>query len=408
MRFIARIRRAIGLRIAGLKNTAMSIPANFRSWFEPTNVFARLQGETLATSETVFAAISKLSNSMGSLPVDLFDRDFKRQATPSSDLLAYGLNPNMHRFELLRTLEALRNSAGNAYGPLEYDDQYQVKAIRLVDPGRVIPVIEAKSRELWYQIDADTGTYWVHNLDMVHVKHISTVDMLGVSYTGISPLSVLAKTIDFDRKVKEFSLDQIEGAVHASFILKMAAMLDEGKKKAVLDSFKAFYADNGGVLLEEQGTTITPIVDKAIMDTKVFEVEKITKARVNEVFGLPVHDTADSYNTREQAALEYVQDTMVPIVAQYEAEFDRKLLTPAERRAGLHFKFDMSELLRADTATLGDFLMKMVRTGIMSPDQGANKLGLPSFPGGDVHVMSKDLAPVGSTPALPPVPPVKN
>ena len=85
-------------------------------------------------------------------------------------------------------------------------------------------------------------------MDMLHVKHIHTM-----GYTGISPLDVLRNTINFDTKVKEFSLDQIDGAIKASFVLQMATSLGEEKKKQVLESFKAFYKDNGGVLIQEHG-----------------------------------------------------------------------------------------------------------------------------------------------------------
>lgn len=75
---------------------------------------------------------------------------------------------------------------------------------------------------------------------------------------------------------------------------------------------------------------IVPI-ERKFMDTKVFEVEKITRSRVATVYNLPVQMLGEisgtSYSSMEQQAMDYVQNTLIPIVRQYEQEFNRKLLT---------------------------------------------------------------------------------
>ena len=144
--------------------------------------------------------------------------------------------------------------------------------------------------------------------------------------------------------------------------MKLAANIDEPKKKQALESFKAFYQDNGGVLIEENGVTITPIERRAFIDPKLFDVERITRARVATVFNIPVHMLGETermpYDDREQMAIEYVQDTLLPIV-KYEQEFGRKLLTKAEKAQGLYFKFNIGGLLRADTKPGASFTSKV-------------------------------------------------
>jgi HK97 family phage portal protein len=399
---LARARRWVGFHIAGVKAAAVVYPEAFRSWFSPVNIFGRLRSTKLASSETVFAVVSKLSGSMASLPVGLFDAEYRRQWTGIARLLAYGPNKNMHRHLFIRTLEAMRNTAGNGYALKEYGPTYQLKGLRILDPEKVEPMIDRDTHELWYRVDGDAGRYYVHNLDMIHVSHT----FADTGYKGISPLDVLTKTLDFDTKVKEFSLEQIEGSVHASFILKLGTMLDTGldtagnvkedsKLKSALDAFKNFYINNGGVLIEHSGMTITPIEQKFAVDTKVFDVEKITRKRVAEVFGMPDPD-ATGYNSREQEALKYVQDTIVPIVTQYEAEFDRKLLTPDDRDRGLHFKFNITALLRGDMASRMDFYFKGVRTGLFKPNECRAWEELPPEDGGDELYMSRDISPIGS------------
>jgi len=368
-----------------IKNTSYE---RFRTWFEPYNIFTRRTNHTLATNETIFAAVSRLSNSMASLPLKLYAK-YEPINNNMADLLVNSPNPNMSAFDFIRCMETLRDTEGNAYAMKDYDRFFQVKALWILDPNKVAEVIDATTRELWYEIQTDNGRYYVHNMDIIHVKHIH-----GFDYRGISPISVLANTIDFDSKVKSFSLDQMDGAVKASFILQMTANLSEPKKKEVLESFARFYKENGGVLIQEAGTKIEPI-ERKFIDTKVFEAEKITRTRVATVYNMPAHMLGESegvnYSSMEQMSLEYVQNTLIPIVTQYEKEFNRKLLNETDRRKGLYWKFNINALLRGDMKTRGDFYFKGVRSMLFTPNEIRAWEDLPPKPGGDDLYKSGDL-----------------
>lgn len=372
---------------------ASALYDRFRTWFEPRNIFSQMRATTLASNETIFAAVSRLSNSMGSIPLKLLWNYESVTDHPVGELLAYGPNPNMTTFDFIRALEVFRNTTGSGYALKEYDLRYRVKALWVLDPARVKPLVDVNTRELWYEVEIDGKRYYVHNMDMIHVKHI-----YGSLYNPVSPLDVLRNSLDFDAKVKTFSLEQVEGAVRASFILKLAANIDEPKKKQALESFKAFYQDNGGVLIEENGVTITPIERRAFIDPKLFDVERITRARVATVFNIPVHMLGETermpYDDREQMAIEYVQDTLLPIVRQYEQEFGRKLLTRAEKAQGLYFKFNIGGLLRADTKTRGEFYFKGVRSALFKPNEIRAWEELPPVEGGDTLYISGDLYPI--------------
>lgn len=366
----------------------------FRTWFEPRNIFSQLRATTLASNETIFAAVSRLSNSMGSMPLKLLWSYETVNDHPVGELLAYGPNPNMTTFDFIRSLETFRNTTGSGYALKEYDIRYRVKALWVLDPSRVKPVVDGNTRELWYEVDMENGRYYVHNMDMIHVKHI-----YGSLYNPVNPLDVLKGSVEFDSKVRTFSLEQVEGAVRASFILKLAANIDEPKKKQALESFKEFYRDNGGVLIEENGVTITPIERRTFIDPKLFDIERITRARVATVFNIPVHMLGETermpYDDREQMAIEYVGDTLLPIVRQYEQEFARKLLTRAENARGLYFKFNIGGLLRADTKARGEFYFKGVRSALFKPNEIRAWEELPPVEGGDTLYVSKDLSPIG-------------
>jgi HK97 family phage portal protein len=367
---------------------------NFSKWFRGgKSIFQWGKSGQLASNETIFAAISRLSNSLSTLPLKLY-REFKPVETDISDKISNAPNNNMTSFDFIRTIETHRNVHGNGYALKIYGKAHQLEQLVILDPTRVTPIVEVDSGDLWYEVDGEKGRYYIHNLDMLHVKHIHTIQN---GYKGISPIDVLKNTIDFDREVREFSLSQMEGAIHASFILKYAAHIGKEKKAEVIANFKDFYKDNGGVLIQESGIEIEPI-EKKFIDTKVFEVEKITRSRVATVFNMPVSMLGEtdgaSYSSMEQMSLEYVTYTLLAIVRQYEQEFNRKLLTTQERRSGLYYKFNVGALLRADTATQMEAFFKAVRSGIYKPNEVRAFLEQPPEPGGEKLYISGDLYPI--------------
>lgn len=375
-----------------IRNKVDSAYTGFEKWFKGgISIFQGRSGHTLATNETIFSAVTRLSNSMASLPLKLY-QEFTPVSTPTSDMITNSPNQNMTSFDFIRTMETIRDTTGNAYALKEYNDHYQVKALNILDPTRVEPVIEADTLELWYQVLGDKGTYYVHNMDMIHVKHIH-----GYGYKGINPLDVLRNTIDFDREVRKFTLDQLDSSIKASFILEMATNLGKEKKAEILENFKNFYKENGGLLIQEAGTKITPI-ERNFIDSKVFDVEKITRSRVAVVYNMPVYMLGETdgvnYNSMEQMSLDFVQNTMIPIVRQYEQEFNRKLLTRAERLRGLYYKFNVNALLRGDMKARGEFYFKGVRSMWFKPNEIRAWEELPPEPGGDKLYRSRDLAPI--------------
>ncbi|MED3721020.1 phage portal protein, partial [Geobacillus stearothermophilus] len=189
--------------------------------------------------------------------------------------------------------------------------------------------------------------------------------------------------------------------LNSYFILKYGANVDEKKRQQVIEDFKRFYRDNGGILFQEPGVEIDPIERKFIA-ADIFTSERITRSRVANVFNIPVHMLNDSegqsYSSMEQMMREFVQLTLMPIVRQYEQEFNRKLLTPAERQDGFYFKFNVNALLRGDTAAQSDYYTKAIRSGWMKPNEVRQLEDLPPEPEGNKLWISGDLYPMSMDP----------
>ncbi|MBP1950288.1 HK97 family phage portal protein [Virgibacillus litoralis] len=342
---------------------------DFSSWMGKT--FWGIENSTLATNETIFSVITRLSNSMASLPLKLY-KNYDSVSNAASDVLINEPNQNMHGFEFIRNLETSRNETGDGYAIIERDIRNQVSKLTNINANHVEPVIERNSYDLWYEVLGDDGNrYYFHNMNMLHVKHIGSTG----SIKSINPIKALSNATDFDKAVREFSLKEMQSAPN-SFIIKYQANIDTEKRQRVIDDFKRFYKDNGGILFQEPGVEIDEL-ERKYEAADTLATERITRSRVANVYNIPVtmlNDTeGQSYSSNEQLMRMFVQLTLIPIVRQYEQEFNRKLLTPAERKAGFYFKFNEKALLRADTATQGDYYAKAIRNGWLSQDEVRRK-----------------------------------
>ncbi|QWH53866.1 phage portal protein [Bacillus mycoides] len=385
------MKRAVSGAVAGWKGQTY----DFSSWLGRT--FWGVDNSKLANNETIFSVVSRLSNIIASLPIKMY-KNYDLESNSASDVLINGPNQNMTSFELIRNMETARNETGNTYGLIERDIRGQVSRITPLISTYVEPVLEQESKELWYQVIGDGGTYYFHNLDVLHLKHI--VSSQGLK--GINPIKVLTNTIDFDKAIREFSLKEMQSAPN-SFIVTYGANIDKDKRKEVIDDFKRFYQDNGGILFQEPGVTIDQLERKYIA-ADTFTSERITRSRVANVFNVPVtflnDNEGQSYGSNEQLMQQFVQLTLMPIIRQYEQEFNRKLLTPVERKAGFYFKFNVGALLRGDTAARNTLYHGGLRDGWLTRNDVRRWEDLPPIPGkADELWISGDMYPLDMDPA---------
>ena len=353
-----------------------------------------LRGDyTLKNSELIFAAVSRISNALSSMPIQLY-QGAKPVRNDLNDLLSSAPNSMMTSCQFFKTLEACRGTAGDCYALKVFQPGEVIPQLDILDPTKVRPVIEKTSRELWWRVQPDEGSeMYVHDWHMIHVPFISTN---GIG--GISPVSVLFDTLKYSENIQEFNAKQLEQGVNSAIVLEAPSNLGREQKKDMVEDFMETYREtSGNILLLESGVT-AKVLNLSPVDSKLFEVEKNTRSKVAMVYNLPPHLLGDysdtSFSSQEQQMLEFLMLTMLPIVTAYEQEFDRKLLTQAQRKSGMHWRFDMDSILRADAATQADVNYKAVRSGWKVPDEIRYAQHMPALPGGigKYALVSQDLA----------------
>jgi HK97 family phage portal protein len=348
---------------------------------------------TLRNSELIFSAVSRIANSLSSMPVQLYKGPMPVQ-NRLNDLVSFAPNPNMTSCQFFKTMEACRCTYGNCYGLKVYDELGVLDRIDVLDPSRVSPILDEDSGELWFRVTPErAASFYIHNFYVIHVPFISTN-----GYSGVNPISVLQDTLDYGKSIQKFSVKQLEQGVNAAVVLSAPANLgNEQRKRMIADFMDTYKKTSGNILLLESGVTAKSL-DMSPVDSKLFEVEKITRSKVAMVYNIPPHLLGDysdtSFNSQEQQMLEFLMLTMLPIVTAYEQELGKKLLTGDLREQGYSFKFNMDSVLRADAATQAEVDYKAVRSACKTVDEIRAARNLPPLPDGigSKAVISQDMA----------------
>lgn len=352
----------------------------------------------LRSNEEIFGVISRLANTVSSLPI----HEFKNYSTISnsvSDLLEHEANPSLSSFELINQLEVSRNTEGNAYAWIERDERTGTP-IHLwpIDPGSVIVMRNSDDNSIWYRIDDTEGHhFYLFNTDIIHVKHISP--LTGV--LGISPLDVLRGSLRFKKAVEDFSLTEM--SKKDAYIIKYDRGVDPERRQAMIEDFRRMIKENGGAVVQEKGFEYDRFESK-FQPSDLSTTDSITRSRIATAFNVPLsfvnEGSTNNGKSNEQLMIQFVQMTLLPIVKQYESEFNRKLLTPRERAQGTYFKFNVNGLMRGDTQARTDFYQSMIRNGIATSNDLRKLEELPPSdePNADKLWITGDLYPLDLDP----------
>lgn len=348
---------------------------------------------TLQGCEAIYAAVTRIANTMASIPVHVYKGWERQTQHPLERLLNLSPNPSMSAYTFKQTMEAFRNTEGMAYALIVRDKLGAIQRLDVIDPTKVRPLVERDSREIWYEVNLDGRMYPLPGFMMVALKHMSAN---GVQ--GIRPLDVLRGSLDYDAQVKEISLAQLDGVNHGVMLEVPNTGLDREHKDALVNEFLDAYEESGQRVLVLEGGIKATTFNQSPVDAQLMDVERITRNRVATVYNLPPHMLGDysdtSFSTAEQQMQEFLQLTILPIVQQWEDELNRKLLTERDYADGYRFRFDTDTLVRADVVAMANKYQMAIRGGWMRLNEVREREGLPPDANGGELMCARDIIPL--------------
>lgn len=375
------------------------LPRRPRTRDEPGDLasISRSRGDIgMTASEVIFAAVNRIASTLASMPLHLYNGQEVMADHPLERMLSYAPNEYLSGYQWRMAMQGAVGAEGNAYALIvPSEDGTRPAALDVLKPSLVTPYIDRASRELWYMIYDEVARmqYWVPSTRMIALHFLGTGGIL-----GLRPMDILRGTLEYDHRIKEFSLEQLSNVNNAVMLtVPSTGMLQEDKDRLIAQFMTRYKQSGRSVVVLDGGITANSMT-RSPVDAKVLDVERITKNRVATVYGIPPHMLGDytdtSYSTAEQSMQEFLQLTMLGWVSQWEAELDRRLLTWEMIRQGFHFRFDMTALIRADTATMANKHNLAIRGGWMTPNEARRADGLSDRPEGDELLCARDLLPL--------------
>jgi len=345
---------------------------------------------------TYFACLKVLSESIGKLPLKLLqynDRNGVRNARehPLYKVLHDRPNPYMTASVFWSTMEYNRNHYGNAYAWI----QGAGKSTQLwILPSNEVEIwyddacILSEIPDIFYLYSKGGKLYKFGSEEILHLKGSNTLD--GIA--GVSVQDQLKMTIGGNLKAQKMVNKMYESGFTAKAVLNYTGSLSDQNVETLVKNVES-YAKGGlknkgveNVIPIPIGFSLTPLNVK-LADNQFIEVKQYTALQIASAFGIKPYQIGDytksSYASAEAQQLSFYVDTLLYIIKQYEEELTYKLLTSEEIGNGLHFKFNVAVILRADLKTQIDSLSTAVNSFIYTPNEARALLDLEAKEGGD-------------------------
>ncbi len=345
----------------------------------------------------VYACVSLICADVGKLRISLTrNHGTHWQEVTNSPPVRLMRKPNHYqtRNQFFENWVSSRLLTGNTYVLKERNQRGEVDGLKVLDPKRVQALV-ADDGSVFYELYAQSlegipEQVRVPASEIIHDRGICLYHPL----IGTSPIMACAWSASLGNAITKSSAHFFTNASQPGGILSAPGSISDATaerlKQAWQDNYAGRNAGKVAVLgdgLKFESMSINPI-DAQLIDQLRFSVEDVCRA-----FHVPPHligaSTPPNYSI-EQLTSNYYSQTLQTILESIEACLDDGLELPPD----LGTEFDISQLMRMDTASRFDAWNKAVGGGWMTPNEARAKENLPPVPGGDTPYMQEQNWPL--------------
>jgi HK97 family phage portal protein len=271
---------------------------------------------------------------------------------------------------------------GNVYGLKERDARGMVRAIYILDPQRVTPLITEQG-DVYYQIDSDNLSRVADRItvpasEIIHDRMVTLWHPL----VGVSPIYACGMTATMGNKIQANSAGFFGNASMPSGMLTAPGTISSETAARLKTEWEQNYSGKniGRVAIAGDALEYKPFTMPAV-DSQLIEQLQWTVADVARAYHYPMHKLGGdvpSGATVEALNLQYYADCLQTLIEQAEACFTDGLGLPR----GYEVEFDLEGLIRMDGAAKAESEERLVKGGIKSPNEARACFNLPPVPGG--------------------------
>lgn len=368
--------------------------------------------ETAYQLSAVWACIRLISQTVASLPVEVFERGPDGRKVVDNHwfagLMAHKPNQYQTRYEFLEYQLANLVLHGNCYAKIV---RFQGKIVALVP--LAAPQVETKL--------IDGGVVHLYTRDgtteALSADSVWHVRMNGDWLVGRSPL-LFGRNIFGIAQAAESTVNRVySNGAKRSGVLKMDRLLTPTQREEIRQAYGALFDNittgtDRGVVVLEGGMTFDPVS----MTPSEIELLSSRKYQIDEIcrwFGVPAilvnqneGSTTLGSSTAEIIAAFYKLN-LRPYLEAIENSIQVNLFGREESRR-YEVAFDFEALLRASFKERIDTYDKAIKGAIMTPNEARRREWLPVADGGEKLYIQGAMVPIDQVGVMPPVNGVQN
>lgn len=337
-----------------------------------------LNGEDLPTGQAaaeqlspVAAAHRILTNAFGIIPFGVFQKiDGERRPVEDEDLQRLlSQQPNGYMTPFLVNKLVMSNAFWHGFGAVWN---------RRDGTGRLVERIPLPTDCCSVYKDPEEPVYW-YTYTVDGVTRVFAPEELSIlffeTYNGVwgrGMLDLAKETVAADGLAQRYGRKFYQNGARISGIVEVDTDASPETKDKIRREFARYAADEMfKVAVLDHSMKYTPLglsqSDAQFIESRTFSVEEIARFT-----GIPKHmlqTGKESYDSNQQQRVNYVTDTLVPFVTQWEQMNRARLLTRRQRRLGWYVHGNVSVLLRGDDLSRAQFYERMMRNAIYNPDE---------------------------------------
>jgi phage portal protein, HK97 family len=355
---------------------------------------------------SVYRCVDILSGTIASLELQHLKRSgsiFKYAGdTQLNTLFAGRANSRQNFFVLLKNIVARLLLSGNAYIYPRFSSRGELLDIILLGDGSVSYDKHSNNYSVSDYVWNINGVFSAD--EIIHLKNNS----LDGGYTGVSTITYASLSLSLSANAdKQTNNGLLSGNQKSGFLvggneLQGLGALDADVADRVADRVNSEIAQ-GRRIIRLSGSMQFIESSMSNSDAELLEVRKYSVLDICRFFGVHPYmvfaDQSTNYKEAENSQINFLNQTLQPLILQIEQEFSVKLL-PRGRRASERIRFDLSRLFATDLRTRAEYVKSSVEAGVMTPNEGRIFENREPIDGGDQLFITCNVAPITSRPSI--------
>lgn len=363
------------------------------SGMRPSTSGILVSPENALRLSAVWRCVNILSGVISSFKCQPFHEDEIGNRTVAKDHPTYNLfrrRPNPLYTKTVYWERAVTHMLlrGNHYSEIVYaKNGVDIKQFNLYLPTQVKNITFVNGK-LWYEIINRQELVPMER--MIHVPHLGE-DLI----SGKSVITYAREDLGMEIARREAGGKFWQDGGDPKVVITTTQKVNPSQAADLKNTYRNARRE-GGAIVAPFGTDIKN-VSMTPADQEFIMSGNFSIAAICRWFGVPLHKLSEleraTLNNVEQMAIEFLQDTISPMIEKIENEYETKCFT-LESESDMELEFDMNSYLRADSVSRGEANRNAIQNGYKSPNEAALEEGRPAIPGGDKRFIQMNMMPL--------------